>query len=310
MLRRRQVLGLTLLGMVHGLGCGGSAATGTTEPMAPAAAPGTSPARLPDTVEGAVGAETRTPANRARDRYRHPVETLTFFGVESDQVVVELWPGRGWYTEILAPLLRGRGKLSVVAPLPGTVPPAAPTHETIRAFAATNPAIYDRMEVVAVNPLAQPKFGEPGSADVVLTFRNAHNWMKDGCADEMFRAAFDVLRPGGTFGVVDHRGKEGMSAEEIAKSGYIPESTIIALAKTAGFELDGRSEVNANPKDTKDYAAGVWTLPPALRLGDEDRAKYQGIGESDRMTLRFRKPAKQKQKQSLIDRERSKDQPI
>lgn len=274
--------------------CGGSPPTVETTPAA--SAEGTTPATLPTTLGDAVRAPTRTPANLERDRYRHPEETLAFFGLAPDQAVVELWPGRGWYTEILAPLVRARGKLTVVAPLPGTVPPQAPTHETIRAMLAQNPSVYDRVEVVAVNPSVQPKFGEPNSADVVLTFRNAHNWLKDGNAEPMFAAAFEVLRPGGILGVVDHRASEGTDLAAILKTGYVTESAVISLAKGAGFELDEKSEINANPKDTKDHPAGVWTLPPVLRLGDQDRAKYLEIGESDRMTLRFRKPAKDKQK--------------
>ena len=276
--------------------CGGApghhAAPAGNDVSASAKAEGMDTASLGDVIRGAH----RSEKNRARDMSRHPEATLTFFGIAPDLEVVELWPGRGWYTEILAPYLRAHGKLTVVAPVPGSVPPQAPTVDTIRETLAARPDLYDRVAIAPVNPNEQPKFGAPGSADLVVTFRNAHNWIHDGNADAMFRAAFDVLRPGGTLGVVDHRAKAGTSPEALAKSGYVTEEQITALAKEAGFVFAAASEINANPRDTKDYPDGVWTLPPALRLGDKDRSKYEAIGESDRMTLRFQKPMQAKQK--------------
>ncbi len=234
-------------------------------------------------IDAALAGDHRSEANRARDVYRHPKETLAFFGVEPGKRVVELWPGRGWYTEILAPLLHDEGALVAVAPdnkyLVG-----------FREVVAARPDVFGRVELMVVNPPDSLSMGEDGSADVVLTFRNVHNWLGSGYADAVMQAAFKVLKPGGVLGVVEHRGKPGLSAEQIKTSGYMPEDMVIALATKAGFVLDERSEINANPKDTTEYEKGVWTLPPALALGDQDRDKYLAIGESDRMTLRFKKP--------------------
>jgi predicted methyltransferase len=234
-------------------------------------------------LDAALAAPTRTAANVARDKYRNPKETLTFFGVKPADTIVELWPGGGWYTEVLAPYLAPGGTLHVV-------PPAGSYDERIRAKVASD-AVYGKVQV-ATFTAGQPTGIAAGSADVVLTFRNVHSWLDEDqpIADQVFAEAFRVLKPGGTLGVVEHRLPENAAAEREKSSGYVKISTVRRLAEVAGFQFAGSSEVNANPKDTADYPEGVWTLPPNLRLGDKDREKYLAIGESDRMTLKFTKP--------------------
>ncbi len=239
------------------------------------------PAATP--LEAALAAPTRTPANVARDKYRHPAETLTFFGVGPGDTVVEFWPGGGWYTEVLAPYLASAGALHVV-------PPSGSYDARIRTKIASDP-VYGKVNVATFNS-GQPTSIAPASADVVLTFRNVHSWLdeKAPIADQVFAEAFRILKPGGTLGVVEHRLPEEADDARQLTSGYVKVSTVRALAEKAGFQFVGSSEINANPKDTKDYPEGVWTLPPSLELGDKDREKYLAIGESDRMTLKFVKP--------------------
>ncbi|HEX4351669.1 MAG TPA: hypothetical protein VHZ95_02120, partial [Polyangiales bacterium] len=235
-------------------------------------------------IASALAGPHRSEKNRARDVYRHPAETLAFFGLSTQSHVIELWPGGGWYSEVLAPVLRDKGSLSVVIP-------KGDSENNYQAFVQTQPTLYDRIHVIEVQPTAAPmSLGPDGSADLVLTFRNFHNWLEGGFVPELNAAVFRVLKPGGIYGVVEHRAKPGTPIEESKKSGYVSGDVVIDLVTKAGFVLDARSEVNANPKDTKDYAQGVWTLPPSLRNGDVDRDKYIQIGESDRMTLRFKKP--------------------
>jgi predicted methyltransferase len=239
--------------------------------------------------------EHRSADNRARNAWRHPVETLEFFGIEPTQTVVEISPGGGgWYTEILAPYLRERG--TYYAASFEKDPPEGPAREYFlkgqQAFAdklKSRPDLYDRVIVTEFGPNKQD-IAPAGSADLVLTFRNVHGWMGGGFADKAFASFYRTLKPGGVLGVVEHRAKADQPQDPKARSGYVREDHVIALAEAAGFKLDGRSEVNANPKDSADHPAGVWTLPPTLRLGEQDREKYQAIGESDRMTLRFVKP--------------------
>jgi predicted methyltransferase len=238
-------------------------------------------------LAAAIAAPTRTPANVARDKYRNPAQTLAFFKVQPTSKVVELWPGGGWYTEILAPYLAGKGRLTVA-------PPAGARTDGIRKFLAANPQVYGKVQV-ANFPKADAGIAiAPGSVDVVLTFRNVHNWRFGG--SDQAQAAFDqiyaMLKPGGVLGVVDHRLPEAADIAREEKSGYMKRSSIVAFATKAGFRLDGESEVNANPKDTADWPDGVWTLPPVYRLKEVGREKYAAIGESDRMTLRFVKPKK------------------
>lgn len=237
-------------------------------------------------LDAVLAGTWRSASDRVRDRYRHPKQTLEFFGVQPDQTVVEITPGGGWYAAILAPLLRDNGQYvaAVAAPAPGKS-----ADDTLKQKFAAAPAVYGDARVVTFDPKA-PVFGPPGSADTVLTFRNVHNWVMAGTAPAMFKGFFNVLRPGGVLGVVDHRAAAGASLSAVKASGYLPVATVVKLATDAGFELEESSEINANPADTKDYPKGVWTLPPTLTLGDTDRAKYQAIGESDRMTLRFVKP--------------------
>jgi predicted methyltransferase len=216
---------------------------------------------------------------------------LTFFGITRRSVVVEILPGAGGYwTEILAPYLHDDGRY-----IAANGDPASPSAEVqkdnagFRAKLAANPAIYDKVEITRFDADRFP-VAEPGTADFVLTFRNIHNWMADGTADAAFRAFYAALKPGGILGVEEHRGRADQPQDPLAKSGYVREDYAIALAEAAGFKLAGRSEVNDNPKDTKDYSAGVWALPPTFRLKDQDRDKYAAIGESDRFVLRFVKP--------------------
>ena len=244
-------------------------------------------------LDAAVAGSWRTPANVARDGFRHPKETLGFFGVDANDPGVEITPGGGWYTEILAPYLRddGRYVAAIVDPMASDAGRQRDYQSKARtdfeAKLAVAPAQYDRVTLVAYAPKA-PVFGAAGSADVVLTFRNVHNWRMGGQAEGMFKGFFAVLKPGGTLGVVEHRAKADVPADD--KSGYVGQAQVIAMAQAAGFLLDGQSEVNANPKDTKNHPNGVWMLPPVNRHDAADAAKFKAIGESDRMTLRFRKP--------------------
>jgi predicted methyltransferase len=247
-------------------------------------------APLDAALRAALAGPARTAEERARDVYRHPVETLEFFGVRDDMNVVELWAPQGYYTAILAPLLRDHGKLGVtlfdpIHPPKGRFGWDAKYVERLD----KSPDVYGKVERILMKPPAF-SFGPDGSADLVLTFRNVHNWLAEGYADAVFAAAFRVLKSGGVLGVVDHRGAPGMTPQQIEDTGYVPEETVLALATKAGFRLAARSEINANPKDTKDYPKGVWTLPPMYGMKDVDRAKYTAIGESDRMTLKLVKP--------------------
>lgn len=239
----------------------------------------------------ALSGEHRSEASRQRDQYRHPRQTLSFFGVKPCDTVVELWPGGGWYTEVLAPALRDCGKL-VAAHFAADSPVAfyRRSRGQYDAMLAGDPARYDRVRVTALEPPEHVQLIDAETADSVLTFRNVHNWLKAGTASAVFSAAYQALKPGGIFGVVEHRAHPGTSLERMVSSGYVTEELVIELARNAGFLLLSSSEINANPKDSRDHPKGVWTLPPSLRLGDRQREYYQGIGESDRMTLKFIKP--------------------
>lgn len=233
----------------------------------------------------------RDPANSARDGYRHPQQTLQFFGLGANQTVIEITPGGGWYSEILAPLLKEHGHYIAAVQAASSSAYAATSEQNLKKKFAEDPMRYGKAEVVEFNPKA-PVFGKPASADAVLTFRNVHNWVAADTAAATFNGFFKVLKPGGVLGVEDHRAKDGADLAAIKDSGYLTTAQVVKLATDAGFKLAGQSEVNANPKDTKDYPGGVWTLPPTLKLGEQDKAKYLAIGESDRMTLRFVKPAR------------------
>ncbi|MCX7034134.1 MAG: methyltransferase [Arenimonas sp.] len=248
-----------------------------------------------DPMDAILAGDWRDPANMARDQYRHPRETLAFFGVGPSQTVVEISPGGGWYTEILAPLAQGKGRYIGALNDPAKAGSERATeyytksNQGFRDKLAARPDVYANASVVEVDPAA-PVFGEAGSADVVLTFRNVHNWVGAGSEAAMFKGFFDVLAPGGVLGVVEHRAAAGKTMEEVKESGYLPEDYVIGLATAAGFVLEEKSEINANPADTKDHPNGVWTLPPSNQHDEADKAKYAAIGESDRMTLRFVKP--------------------
>jgi predicted methyltransferase len=241
-------------------------------------------------IDGVLAGSWRSDKNKARDQYRHPKQTLEFFGLQPGASLIEITPGGGWYAEILAPLLKGSGHYTaaIVTPKKKEGEDAQDKDALSKKFAG-DPAQYGEAKVVQFD-LKSPKLGAPNSADMVVTFRNVHNWVVADAAPGMFKAFFDVLKPGGVLGVTDHRAAPGADLEKIKKSGYLPEDFVIKLATDAGFKLAAKSEVNANPKDTKDYAQGVWTLPPTLALEDKDKEKYLAIGESDRMTLRFVKP--------------------
>jgi len=238
----------------------------------------------------AAGAQ-RSEGNRARDVYRHPVELLTFFGVVDNATVVEILPGAsGYWTEILAPYLKARGRYIAANPDKDTASPEAQRdNQGFAVKIAADPADYGKVEVAEFHP-GLKEVAPAGTADFVLTFRNIHNWMAAGTADQAFQTFFKALKSGGVLGVEEHRGRADQPQDPLAKSGYVRQDYAIALAEAAGFKFVGASEVNANPKDTKDYPVGVWALPPTYRLKDQDREKYAAIGESDRFVLKFVKP--------------------
>ena len=237
--------------------------------------------------------EHRSAEHKARNQYRHPVETLSWLGLRPDMTVVEIWPGSaGWYLEILAPFLKDQG--SYYAAGPDTESSVEYVQRSVKALGdklAANAELYGGVTTTELAPPAGKTMIAPeGSADMVLTFRNVHNWMSGGYAADVFAAMYTALKPGGILGLVEHRGNPEVAQDPKAASGYVNEDYTIELAQAAGFELLERSDVNANPNDTKDYEGGVWTLPPVLRLKDVGRDTYLAIGESDRMTLKFVKP--------------------
>ena len=256
----------------------------------------TAAAQADSSLDAAIAGEHRSAENKARDQYRHPKETLEFFGFRPDMTVVEIWPGAGWYTEILAPALKEEGKL--FAAQYSVNPKASYQRRYFGEFLAklgSNAKVYGDVEVIHFYFPYQMNLGPADSVDLVVTFRNAHNWVTGQGTDAhfgpmAFKAIFDVLKPGGVLGLVDHRWGDPANEDPRAENGYISEQRIIDFATAAGFELAGRSEINANPKDTRDHPQGVWTLPPTLATGDASPDKYLAIGESDRMTLKFVKP--------------------
>lgn len=276
---------LSFLSILLLLGCGGAAANGATTTPEPTESAETTETGAIQTgsIDAAVAGAHRSEENRARDPYRHPKETLEFFGLQPNMTVVEMGPGGGWYTEILAPVVRDEGRLIAAIPDPAQ----SEYGQRFVEFVEARPEIYDRVERVIFSPPEQTSLGPDNSADMVVTFRSAHGWINRGQAEAVFRAMFDVLKPGGVLGLVQHRGPEGVDTE----SGYVPEATVIQIAEAAGFELDERSEINANPADTHDHPEGVWSLLPTLRGDDTTRDERAAIGETDRMTLRFVKPA-------------------
>ncbi len=247
-----------------------------------------------DAFAAILAGEHRSDDNKVRDKYRNPAETLTFFSVTPDATVVEIWPGAGWYTEILAPYLRDEGRYIAAGFDPES------NIEFIREAAGryqkkldANPELYGKTEMAVFMPPNQLEEIPENSVDVVLTFRSIHNWMPRGSQDTIFAALFRMLKPGGVLGVVEHRGNPAIPQNPEANTGYVNQEYAIQLAEKAGFVLNGSSEINANPRDTKDHPEGVWTLPPTLRLGDQGKETWLSIGESDRFTLRFIKPSDQ-----------------
>jgi len=245
-----------------------------------------------EALDRVLAGEQRSEENRARDRYRHPKQTLLFFGIRPEMSVLEVWPEPGWYTEVLAPLLADKGHYyaGVIAPDPKSQYITRRVDDFSRKLAA-RPEIYGKVTVVTF-PLDGSDVVPPGTLDMVVTFRNIHNWMARDEASQAFATLYRALKPGGVLGVSEHRGNGALPQDPKAKSGYVNEDYAIKLIEAQGFRLEASSQVNANPKDTKDYEQGVWTLPPTYRLGDKDRDKYAAIGESDRFTLKFVKPAK------------------
>lgn len=244
------------------------------------------PEVLPTTIRDAVNSSYRTSSNQKRDIYRHPVDTLEFFGITPTMTVVEIWPSGGWYTEILAPYLNAQGKYII------SDPPADPNGylKARITWMANNPHIAEKVKITNFLPPTHLDIAEPGSADMVLTFRNVHNWKGDENKLLAFKSFYKALKPGGILGVVDHRAHPTKKLDPA--SGYLKQADVIKLAQDAGFKLVDRNEINANPADTRNWPEGVWTLPPRLKLGEKDKQKYLGIGESDRMTLKFTKPIK------------------
>ena len=248
-------------------------------------------AHADDALKAAIASKDRTPANVARDGARHPYETLSFFGIKPTMTVVELVPGGGWYTEILAPYLRDKGTFIAAGESPASTNAGAKRYaDQLTTKLASNPAMFGKVQRGVFEPPREYNFAAPNSVDLVVTFRNIHNWTggSEGQVKEIskiFKSVHTALKPGGIFGVVDHRLPEARPAKQ--DSGYLHESAVIKMIESAGFKLVAKSEINANPKDTADHNKGVWSLPPVLANGDVDRDKYLAIGESDRMTLKF-----------------------
>lgn len=238
-------------------------------------------------------ANHRSDANKARNLYRHPAETLLFFGLKPDMTVLEIAPGGGWYTEILAPVMRGSG--TYIAGSYDVKVKDQPAyryrqHQALLDKIDNQAELYGQIKVAQYSPPQSRELWHKESVDMVLTFRSSHGWVREGLIDDIYADFFAVIKPGGTLGVVQHRAPANQDAVAWAKKGYVSEDRIIEAAEKAGFVLDGKSEINANPNDLKDHEEGVWRLPPTLSLGDKDKQKYIDIGESDRMTLKFRKP--------------------
>ncbi|WP_322061057.1 methyltransferase [Paraburkholderia sp. J63] len=267
--------------------------TGCVAPSSPSSHDSQSTASGATSLDAAIAGPQRSERARARDVYRHPKETLAFFDLTPTQTVLEIAPGGGWYTDILAPWLHDAGHLYEAQYISTSADLSAEDRPTDAAYLrklAAAPAIYGNVVVGTLHAGQFTGFDAHERFDRVLTFRNIHNWIKDGQLDANLRAFYAALKPGGELGVEEHRAAPGTSLQQMIDTGYVTEAFVIAHAQAAGFILAGRSEINANPRDTKDYPHGVWSLPPTYAGGDADRARYAAIGESDRMTLKFVKP--------------------
>jgi predicted methyltransferase len=287
--RRGVLAGVGALGLA---GCGRKA--DSPAPAKPAAK------GEPMSLQAATQGDWRLPVDRARDAWRHPVQSLEFWGLKPGQTVIEFWPGAGWYTDILAPYLAATGGKLYAAALQTDLPDDPTAKAIVEAYRrklAEKPKVYGQVAITAFGPTSGP-VAPAGSADLALFLRNLHNWMAAGLTEKAFRDAFAALKPGGVLGVEEHRGEPGRVQDVLAADGYVQQAYVVEMAKEAGFVLASQSEINANPKDTKDHPFGVWTLPPT-RLSSPrgepaepafDHAKYDAIGESDRMTLKFVKP--------------------
>jgi predicted methyltransferase len=264
-----------------------AAAAADIKPTAAAATQSLTPGPA---LSKAIGNPSRSTQFTARDRFRHPAEELTFFGLKPTMTVVEIWPGSGYWTEILGPYLKPAGRYYAAVPVRGEN--NNEEDKTTEAWRARVEQQKDYFGTITVTDLGKDHYdvAPPGSVDLIVTFRNFHNWMDGGYAEDALKGMYKALKPGGILGIEDHRGRNDRPQDPKAKSGYVRQDYTIDLARKAGFELVGASEIGANPKDTKDYPEGVWTLPPTLTLGDKDREKYLAIGESDRYVLKFRKP--------------------
>lgn len=238
-----------------------------------------------------ISQSSRSDSHILRDPFRNPNETLNFFEIKSHHTVVEIWPGAGWYTEILAPFLKEKGKLYAAHfNQDSHIPFFRNMRSRFEEKMASDKATYEKLIPTSFEPPKLTQVAPNDSADRVLTFRNVHNWMRNQSEQPAFNGFFKALKPGGILGVVEHRAPETFSLNKMIESGYVSESYVKALAKNAGFVFVESAEINANPKDQKNHPKGVWTLPPSLRLGEQDKEKYMAIGESDRMTLKFKKP--------------------
>lgn len=265
-----------------------------------ACAPQRSPVRHPMTLSQAISGNWRPAVDQARDIWRHPLESLQFWDLKADATVVEFWPGAGWYTEILAPYLAANGGKLYAADLQTDNPDDPAAGQIVNAYLQKlrrNPDLYGDVEITAFGATSGP-VAPPGAADLALFLRNLHNWMAAGIAEKAFHDAFEALKPGGVLGIEEHRAVPGSTPDILASNGYVLQSLVVQMGQEAGFLFEAASEINANPLDTKDHPFGVWTLPPVRRTSLRgqpadptfDRARYDAIGESDRMTLRFRKP--------------------
>jgi predicted methyltransferase len=267
--------------------CGESDRTSTSSEPAPPPVVEKSGTSLAEAAEGAH----RSDENKARNAFRHPVETLEFFGLESDMKVVEIWPAGGWYSEVIAPYMQENGRYIAAHWDPESE--IEFVRNGVKGYQdklAAHPEAYEKVEMAVLMYPDKMEFVPPGSVDMVLTFRNIHNWMARDFHDALLAEMYAALKPGGILGVVEHRGNPDVPQDPKAASGYVNQDYAIALAEKAGFVLEVTSEINANPKDRKDYETGVWTLPPTMRAGEENRDEYLAIGESDRFTLKFKKP--------------------